>query len=108
MPFPNHSMSFHDKEICMSCHMWIIFSNFKIFCILNDCLFAGDSQFFPHSVIAEPVTCKTGIKDTVAEILGSFDIQGATLKVTRGDYSPILKRLIRRLESAKVILKRVA
>jgi len=50
---------------------------------------------------AEPVTCKTGIKDTVAEILGSYDIQGATLKVTRGDYSPILKRLIRRLESAK-------
>ena len=52
----------------------------------------------------QPFTHKTDLKDTVAELVGSYQIQDATLKITRGDYSPILNRVVRRLESAKVAI----
>ena len=50
------------------------------------------------------MTCKDGFKDTVAEFLGSYQVKDATLNITRGDYSPILNRVVKNLESAKVCL----
>eukprot|EP00112_Aurelia_sp_Birch-Aquarium-sp1_P018005 Seg4231.1 transcript_id=Seg4231.1/GoldUCD/mRNA.D3Y31 product="Dipeptidyl peptidase 3" protein_id=Seg4231.1/GoldUCD/D3Y31 len=49
----------------------------------------------------KPVTCKDGFKDTVAEFLGSHQMKDATLNITRGDYSPILNRVVKNLENAK-------
>eukprot|EP00795_Rhopilema_esculentum_P003075 gene3075-1361_t len=47
------------------------------------------------------VTCKNNFKDTVAEKLGSYQLKDATLKITRGDYSPLLGRVVKNLENAK-------
>ena len=65
------------------------------------------AEFFDISIYhfaEQPFTHKTDLKDTVAELVGSYQIQDATLKITRGDYSPILNRVVRRLESAKVAM----
>ena len=48
------------------------------------------------------MTCKNNFKDTVAEKLGSYQLKDATLKITRGDYSPLLGRVVKNLENAKV------
>lgn len=48
--------------------------------------------------VAEP--CDSN--DHVASLLGTFNYLSSTVKVTRGDYSPLMQRMIANLEKAKV------
>ena len=48
--------------------------------------------------LADPVDAN----DTVSGCLGSHQFQGTTITVTRGDYSPLMKRMADNLEKAKV------
>eukprot|EP00794_Sanderia_malayensis_P020439 gene20439-22454_t len=44
---------------------------------------------------------KDGFKDDVAGILGNYELKDASLRITRGDYSPLLNRVVQNLQSAK-------
>ena len=49
-------------------------------------------------ITAEPC----GGEDRVAGLLGTYSYQSSTIKVTRGDYAPLMQRMIENLEKAKV------
>ena len=49
--------------------------------------------------VAEPYDSE----DSVASLLGTYSYQSATVKVTRGDYAPLMQRMIDNLEKAKVM-----
>ena len=53
-------------------------------------------MYFPP---ADPVDAR----DKVSGCLGSHQFQDTTITVTRGDYSPLMKRMADNLEKAKVI-----
>ena len=43
-------------------------------------------------------------EDRVASLLGSYKYQSTTVKVTRGDYAPLMQRMIENFEKAKVFI----
>ena len=42
-------------------------------------------------------------KDHVASLLGTYNYQSTTIKVTRGDYAPLMQRMVDNLDKAKVL-----
>lgn len=40
--------------------------------------------------------------DTVAGILGEHPVQSRSVRVTRGDYAPLMAKMVENLEKAKV------
>ena len=51
---------------------------------------------------AEPYPGADGEEDKVVIVLGSHEFKGCTFRVERGDYSGLLKRVVKNLEKAKV------
>ena len=45
-----------------------------------------------------------GESDKVSSVLGDHKYKNSTIKITRGDYSPLMKRVVRNLELAKVFV----
>ena len=54
--------------------------------------------------VGEAYQDSEGREDTVAKLLGKHDYKGCEILITRGDYSPLLKRLVENLKMAKVII----
>nr|XP_058946241.1 dipeptidyl peptidase 3-like isoform X1 [Pocillopora verrucosa] len=50
---------------------------------------------------AEPYPGADGEEDKVVTVLGSHEFKGCTFRVERGDYSGLLKRVVKNLEKAK-------
>ena len=48
--------------------------------------------------LAEP--CDS--EDQVSSLLGTYEHKSTSVKVTRGDYAPLMKRMVENLEKAKV------
>lgn len=49
----------------------------------------------------KPVAVQSGFKDTTADLLGCYPLKDATIKVTRGDYSSILRRVVQNFTCAQ-------
>lgn len=56
----------------------------------------------PILSLATPCPGPSGEEDTMATLIGSHEYKGCTIKVTRGDYSGLLRRVVESLEKAKV------
>lgn len=55
-----------------------------------------------NNSVGEAYQDSEGKEDTVAKLLGKHEYKGCEILITRGDYAPLLKRLVENLRIAKV------